>query len=102
MDTQLAFALGMLTVLVIAVAIAVVICILRVIKHEAGFRNLHNEINDCHRHISDTERHIYTEINETRNRFDRYTEEYKRELMAYTDSRVDKSLVTKEKPTLKS
>lgn len=102
MDTQLAFALGMLTVVVIAVAIAVVICILRVIKHEAGFRNLHNEINDCHRHISDTERHIYTEINETRNRFDRYTEEYKRELMAYTDSRVDKSLVTKEKPTLKS
>ena len=102
MDTQLAFALGILTVVVIAIAIAVVICILRVIRHEASFRNIHNEINDCHRHISDTERHLYTEANETRNQFTRYYDEFRSELMAYTDSRVDKSLVTKEKPTLKS
>jgi hypothetical protein len=102
MDTQLAFALGVLTVVVIAVALAVIICIFRVIRHEASFRNIHNEINDCHRHISDTERHFYTESNETRNKFSQYYEEFRRELMAYTDSRVDKSLTTKEKPTLKS
>lgn len=90
MDTQLAFTLGMLTVVVIAVAVAVVICILRVIKHEAGFRNLHSEVNDTHRHISDTERYINNEIRETQNRFDRYTEEFRRESIAYTDSRVDK------------
>jgi predicted Holliday junction resolvase-like endonuclease len=90
MDTQLAFAFGVLTVVVITLAIAVVICTLKVIKHEAGFRNIHSEINDTHRRISDTERYINNEINETRNRFDRYTEEFRRESVAYTDSRVDK------------
>jgi hypothetical protein len=90
MNTQLAFAFGMLAMVAIIMIIVLVVGMVKVIRHEAGFRNIHNEINDCHRHISDTERHIYTDINEMKKHMDHYTSEFRSELLSYTDSRVDK------------
>jgi len=94
MNTQLAFAFGMLAMVTIIMIIVLVVGMVKVIRHEAGFRNMYKEINDCHRHISDTERNIYSEINETQNRFGQHIDELKKELQAYTDSRIDKALGT--------
>jgi hypothetical protein len=90
MNTQLAFAFGMLTIVVIILIVAIVVGLLRVIRHETGFRNIHSEINDTHRHISDSERQVYNEISDMKRRFELYNEEFRRELQSYTDSRVDK------------
>jgi cobalamin biosynthesis protein CbiD len=68
MNTQLAFAFGMLAMVAITMLVVLVVGMVKVIRHEAGFRNIHNEINDCHRHISDTERNFYSELNEFKRR----------------------------------
>jgi hypothetical protein len=94
MNTQLAFAFGMLAMVAIIMIVAIVVGIVKVIRHDKEFKNIQGEIGHIHRHITDTERNIYSEISETRNRFDQYTEEFKRNLMAYTDSRIDKALGT--------
>jgi hypothetical protein len=101
MNTQLAFAFGMLAMVAIIMIIVLVVGMVKVIRHEAGFRNMYKEINDCHRHISDTERHIYADINEMKKHFDHYTQEFRRELQAYTDSRIDKALGITKKQILK-
>lgn len=90
MNIQLAFAFGILVVIAIIMLVAIVIGIVKVIRHDKRFRNLHEEIGHIHRHITDTERHIYQEINQVRLNFDRYTEEFRRDLHSYVDSRVDK------------
>ena len=105
MNTQLAFAFGMLTITVVIIIIAVVVGIVEVIKLEKQYKELDKacskEAEFMHRHITDTERAIYSEINETRNRFDVLTETLRRELQAYTDSRIDKALGTTKKQILK-
>ena len=94
MNTQLAFAFGVLMMIAVIMIVAIVVGIVKVIKLEKQHKELDKacskETEFLHRHMTDVERGIYAEINETRNRFDRYTEEFRRELMAYTDSRVDK------------
>jgi len=94
MNTQLAFAFGMLAMVAITMLVVIVVGMVKVIKLEKQHKELDRasskETEFIHRHMTDIERGIYSEINETRNRFDRYTEDFRRELMAYTDSRVDK------------
>jgi hypothetical protein len=101
MNIQLAFAFGILAMVAIIMMVAIVIGIVKVIRHDKEFRNFHNEVNDCHRHISQVEKHIYEEINHVRINNDRYTEELKKEQQAYTDSRIDKALGTTKKQILK-
>ena len=84
--------------------VAIVIGIVKVIRHDKQFRNVQEEVGHIHRHITDTERHIYQEINQVRVNFDRYTEEFRRDLHSYVDSRVDKldqKLSGTSKPILK-
>jgi CHASE1-domain containing sensor protein len=106
MTTQLAFAFGVLMMIAIIMLVTIVVGMVKVIKLEKQLKEFDRaaskETEFLHRHMTDVERAIYSEINETRNRFDRYTEDFRRELMAYTDSRVDKSLGAKEKQILKS
>jgi CHASE1-domain containing sensor protein len=101
MNTQLAFAFGVLTMVAVAMLAVIVVGIVKVVKLEKQHKELDRassgEIEFVHKRMSDNERAIYSEINETRNRFDQYTDNLRRELQAYTDSRIDKSLGTTKK-----
>ena len=101
MNTQLAFAFGILSMIAITMLVVIVVGIVKVIRHDRQFRNYNNEVNDCHRHISEVERHVYQEINQTRTNFERITDELLRESQAYTDSRIDKTLGITKKQILK-
>lgn len=94
MNTQLAFAFGMLAMVAIAMLAVIVVGMVKVIKLEKQHKELDRassrEIEFVHKHIADSEREVYAELNKTRDRFDRYTEDLRRELQAYTDSRADK------------
>lgn len=94
MNTQLAFAFGVLAMIAVTMVVAIVVGMVKVTKLEKQFKEFDRaaskETEFLHRHMTDTERGIYSEINETRNRFDQYTDILKRELQAYTDSRLDK------------
>lgn len=94
MNTQLAFAFGMLTMIAIAMLAAIVVGIVKVLKLEKQHKELDRassrEIEFVHKHIADAERGVYSELNDTRNKFDQYTDNLRRELQAYTDSRADK------------
>jgi 5'-deoxynucleotidase YfbR-like HD superfamily hydrolase len=120
MNTQLAFAFGMLAMVAIMMLAAIVVGIVKVIKLEKQLKELDRatskETEFVHRHITDIERAIYSELKEYRDRFDQFVhrvetstaldevykqiEETKRELQAYTDSRFDKSLRTVKKEIL--
>jgi len=95
MNTQLAFAFGMLAMTAITMLVVLVVGMVKVIKLEKQIKNLEqvisHEIELMHRHTSDVERNIYSELNETRRNFDHHTEELRREFYAYTDSRIDKA-----------
>jgi hypothetical protein len=97
MNTQLAFAFGMLAMVAIIMIAAIVVGLLKVYRHDKEFKNVQGEFGHIHRHITDNERAIYSEISETRNIFDQHTDELRRELQAYTDSRIDKALGTTKK-----
>ena len=98
MNTTLAFAFGMLAMVAIIMIVVIVVGMVKVIKLEKQHKELDrasakdNEF--VHRHMTDVERGIYSEINDTRTRFDVLTETLRRELQAYTDSRIDKALGT--------
>ena len=101
MNTQLAFAFGMLAMVAITMLVVIVVGIVKVIKLEKSFKDLDRacskEAEFIHRHMTDNERAIYSEINETRNKFDQFTIDLRKELQAYTDSRIDKALGTTTK-----
>jgi len=98
MTTQLAFAFGMLAMVAITMLITIVVGMVRVIKLEKQHKELDRasakEVEFVHRHITDNERNLYGELNEVRRKFDEYTDNLRRELQAYTDSRIDKALGT--------
>jgi carbamate kinase len=101
MNTQLAFAFGMLAMVAITMLVVIVVGMVKVIRHDKNFKNLREEIGNIYRHTSDTERHIYQEINQVRINLDRTAEEFRRDTQAYTDSRIDKALETTKKQLLK-
>ena len=101
MNTQLAFAFGVLAMIAIIMIAAIVVGMVKVIRHDKERKNVQDEIGHIHRYITDNERAIYSEISETRNIFDQHTDELRRELQAYTDSRIDKALGTTKKQILK-
>jgi hypothetical protein len=98
MNTTLAFAFGMLAITVVMIIIAIVVGMVEVIKLEKQYKELDRasakEDEFIHRHVTDVERAIYSELHETRRKFDEYTDNLRRELQAYTDSRIDKALGT--------
>jgi hypothetical protein len=98
MNTTLAFAFGMLAMVAIIMIVVIVVGMVKVIKLEKQHKELDRasakEGEFIHRRITDVERSVYSEISETRNRFDSLAEELRRELYSYTDSRVDKALGT--------
>jgi len=106
MNTQLAFAFGMLSMVAITMLVAIVIGMVKVIKLTKQIKNLEhvleNQIELISRHSSDVERNVYGDLHETRRNFDERLDNLHRELTAYTDSRIDKSIVTKEKQLLKN
>jgi predicted histidine transporter YuiF (NhaC family) len=100
MNTQLAFAFGMLAMIAIGMIIVIVVGMVKVYRHDKEFKNVQEEIGHIHRHITETERDFQTSLTVKQNRFEQYTEELKRELVAYTDSRIDKALGTTKKQIL--
>jgi hypothetical protein len=94
MNTQLAFAFGMLAMIAITMVVVIVVGMLKVIKLAKKIENLEQvigrEVEMMHRHSSDIERNFYSELNDNRRSFDQYSENLKRDCMAYTDSRFDK------------
>ena len=94
MNTQLAFAFGMLAMVAITMLVVIVVGMVKVIKLANKLENLEQqvgrEVEMIHRHASDVERNMYSEINDVRRNFDRYSEDLRRDCMAYTDSRFDK------------
>ena len=94
----LAFAFGMLAMIAIMIIVTIVVGIVKVVKLEKQHKELDRssarEGEFIHNRITETERNIYSELNETRNRFDQHMVEFKREQQAYTDSRIDKALGT--------
>lgn len=94
MNTQLAFAFGMLAMVAITMLVVLVVGMVKVIRLANKLENLDQTIGReselIHRHASDVERNLYSETNEIRRNFDKYTEDLRRELMGYTDSRFDK------------
>jgi CHASE1-domain containing sensor protein len=105
MNTQLAFAFGMLAMVAITMVVVLVVGMVKVIKLEKQHKELDRassrEIEFVHKHISDNERNLYSELNEVRRMFDEHTDNLRRELQAYTDSRIDKTLGTTKKQILK-
>lgn len=101
MTTQLAFAFGVLVMIAITMLVAIVIGMVKVIRLEKQHKDLDRacskETEFLHRHMTDIERGIYSELNETRRRFDEISENLRREVNGYTDSRIDK-LVSSIKP----
>ena len=94
MNTQLAFAFGMLAMVAITMLVVIVVGMVKVIKLAKQLENLEQqvgrEVELIHRHASDVERNMYSEIHDVRRHFDKYTDDLRRELMGYTDSRFDK------------
>jgi len=94
MNTQLAFAFGMLAMVAITMLVVIVVGMVKVIRLANKLENLEQtvgrEVELIHRQTSDVERNMYSEIHNVRNNIDKYTEDLRRECMAYTDSRVDK------------
>jgi uncharacterized protein YlxW (UPF0749 family) len=82
MNTQLAFAFGMLAMVAITMLVVIVVGIVKVIKLEKQYKELDRsssrEIEHLYKYIADMERDLNSQINQTRNRFDQYTEEFKR------------------------
>jgi len=105
MNIQLAFAFGMLAMVAIGMLVVIVVGMVKVIKlekqHKELDRSCSREVEHLYKHVADIERNMYSELHQTRNRFDQYTEEFKRDLMSYTDSRIDKALGTTKKQILK-
>ena len=101
----LAFAFGMLAMVAIIMVVVIVVGMVKVIKLEKQHKELDRasakEVEFVHRHISDNQRNVYDELNEMRRRFDENTDNLRRELQAYTDSRIDKALGTTKKQILK-
>jgi hypothetical protein len=101
MNTQLAFAFGMLAMVAITMLVVLVVGMVKVIRHSKDFKNVQEEIGRIHRHITETERDFQTSLTIKQNRFEQYTDELRKDLIAYTDSRIDKALGTTKKQILK-
>jgi gas vesicle protein len=73
MNTQLAFAFGMLAMVAITMLVVLVVGMVKVIRHGKEFKNVQEEIGHIHRHITDTERNLYSELNEFKRRVESST-----------------------------
>ena len=73
MNTQLAFAFGMLTMVAITMLVVIVVGMVKVIRHGTKFKNVQEEIGHIHRHITDTERNLYSELTEFKRRVESST-----------------------------
>ena len=101
MNTQLAFAFGMLAMVAITMLVVIVVGMVKVIRLGNKLENLEQvlgrEVEMIHRHSSDVERNMYSEINDTRkntdSRFDKMEECFNSEtndIRRNMDSRFDK------------
>jgi len=72
MNTQLAFAFGMLAMVAITMLVVLVVGMVKVIKLANKLENLEQqvgrEVELIHRHSSDVERNFYSELNEFKRR----------------------------------
>jgi hypothetical protein len=73
MNTQLAFAFGMLAMVAITMLVVLVVGMVKVIKHNKDFKNVQSEFGHIHRYITDTERNLYSELNEFKRRLESTT-----------------------------
>ena len=98
MNTQLAFAFGMLAMVAITMLVVIVVGMVKVIKLEKQHKEVNGwfsrEIERLYKYIADMERELNSQLNQTRNRFEQHIDELRRDLQAYTDSRIDKALGT--------
>ena len=111
MNTQLAFAFGMLAMIAIIMFVVIVVGMVKVIKLAKQLKELDQtsskEVEFLHRHMTDVERGVYSELNDRfkdawRKIDDAYTNS-KDMANAYTDARIDKleQKLTSKKQLLK-
>ena len=97
MNTQLAFAFGMLVVVFIAMAIGITISLVKAYRLEKTIRDIIDSVNTTHRRIDEAERHVSIEIDRITSDIHRRIDETNRnfnndddELRRMIDSRFDK------------
>ena len=108
MDTQLAFAFGILAMVAIIMIVTIVVGMVKVLKHSKQIRSIEQELSHLHVELSNTRRDLYNEISDnckdlTRKADDAYTNA-RNVGNAYTDARIDKleqKLTETKKPILK-
>ena len=76
MNTQLAFAFGMLVVVSIAMVIGIIISLVKVYKSQQAIRDVFHALDELHKRIDETHRDLDTSDNEMRrmidSRFDKF------------------------------
>jgi ribosome recycling factor len=108
MDTQLAFAFGMLAMIAITMMVVLVVGMVKVFRITKQIRSIEQELSNIHVELSNTRRDIYNEIADnckdlTRRADDAYTNA-RNICNGYTDARIDKleqKLTETKKPILK-
>jgi biopolymer transport protein ExbB/TolQ len=98
MNTQLAFAFGMLAMVAITMLVVIVVGIVKVIKLEKQYTELNGlfsrEVEHLYKRIAEVDRDFLSSLTIKQNRFEQHIDELRRDLQAYTDSRIDKALGT--------
>ena len=117
MNTQLAFAFGMLAMVAITMLVVLVVGMVKVIRHSKDFKNVQEEIGHIHRHITEIERNFQTSLTIKQNRFEQYTDDVHKRIddevriindeihntRRHVDSRFDKfenKIMTKVEPDM--
>lgn len=94
------FVLGMLTIIGVAVAILVVLGVVKIYKQGKQIAesksSLEKEVENIYRAVFEGERALYTRLDEIDRRIDNLHEETHRSITSYVDSRIDKLQTKKE------
>ena len=90
MNTQLAFAFGVLAMIAITIVIVVIVGIVKVIKHSKLFKQAQEEMNNLHRSITSLESILYSEFKDVDRKIDNAHINARDISKTYTDSRIDK------------
>jgi uncharacterized membrane protein YgaE (UPF0421/DUF939 family) len=99
------FILGMLTIIGMAVAVVVVLGLVKIYKQTKKVENLENdmyrEFEHIHRTISENSNEIHQQIHSVEEQIFRSIEDEKRDITSYIDSRIDKLQSNKTKEVIK-
>lgn len=99
------FILGMLTIIGMAVAVVIVLGLVKIYKQTKKVENLENnmsrEFEHTHRTISENLNDIHQRIDHVEEHIFKLIEDEKRDTISYIDSRIDKLQSNKTKEVIK-